>query len=109
MTKYRSAWLPEGHLIQDDEDFNRYVDYIHWNPDKHGLVRSVPDWPHASFHDYVQRGLCPENWGGEDPVSIEAGKMTRTMRFPFVTAAYAGFHWVNGGTWAALTLKIKYL
>jgi hypothetical protein len=35
--------------------------------------------------------------------------MTRTMRFPLVTAAYAGFHWVNGGTWAALTLKIKYL
>ncbi|MBI4964085.1 MAG: transposase [Desulfomonile tiedjei] len=62
------------HLIRDDEDFNRHVDYIHWNPVKHGWVRRVGDWPHSSFHDYVRRGLYPEDWGGEDIASLEAAE-----------------------------------
>lgn len=62
------------HVIRDDEDFNRHVDYIHWNPLKHGWVRHVADWPHSSFHEYVRRGLYPENWGSEDPVKLEAGE-----------------------------------
>jgi putative transposase len=59
------------HLIRNDEDFNRHVDYIHWNPIKHGWADSVTDWPHSSFHDYVRRGLYPEGWGSKDPGSIE--------------------------------------
>jgi len=62
------------HLIPDDEDFNRHVDYVHWNPVKHGWAQRVADWPHSSFHDYVRRGLYPENWGGEDLASVEAGE-----------------------------------
>lgn len=62
------------HLIRDDEDFNRHVDYVHWNPVKHGWVRRVADWPHSSFDDYVRRGLYPENWGGTETESIEAGE-----------------------------------
>lgn len=52
------------HLIRDEEDFNRHVDYIHWNPVKHGWVPCVADWPHSSFHDYVERGIYPADWGG---------------------------------------------
>ena len=59
------------HLIRNDEDFKRNVDYIHWNPVKHGLVSRVVDWPHSSFHEYVHRGLYPEDWGGEQAISIE--------------------------------------
>jgi putative transposase len=53
------------HTIRDDEDFERHVDYIHFNPVKHGHVGRVRDWPHSSFHAYVKRGLLPEDWGGD--------------------------------------------
>lgn len=52
------------HTIRDDRDFERHVDYIHINPVKHGLVTTVADWPHSSFHRYVQRGLLPPDWAG---------------------------------------------
>ncbi len=50
------------HLIRDDQDFQRHVDYIHWNPVKHGLVSQVKDWPYSSFHSYVRRNILPEAW-----------------------------------------------
>jgi putative transposase len=62
------------HLIRDDEDFNRHIDYIHWNPVKHGWAKHVADWPYSSFHHYVRRGLYPANWGAEIGLEIEAGE-----------------------------------
>ena len=53
------------HAIRDDADLERYVDYIHYNPVKHGVVSRVVDWPHSSFHRYVERGLLPADWGGD--------------------------------------------
>ena len=53
------------HAIRDDSDLARHVDYIHFNPVKHGLVSRVRDWPHSSFHRYVSRGELPEDWGGD--------------------------------------------
>ena len=51
------------HQIRDEEDLARHVDYIHFNPVKHGLVAQVKDWPHSSFHKWVQRGDLPAAWG----------------------------------------------
>jgi putative transposase len=53
------------HTIRDDRDFERHVDYIHFNPVKHGLVARVRDWPHSSFHRYVRLGIMPEDWAGD--------------------------------------------
>jgi putative transposase len=53
------------HVIRDDDDLERYADYIHFNPVKHGLVSRVADWPHSSFHQYVARGTLPLDWGGD--------------------------------------------
>jgi putative transposase len=53
------------HAIRDDADFERHVDYIHFNPVKHGYVARVADWPHSSFHRYVERGLLAQDWGGD--------------------------------------------
>jgi putative transposase len=53
------------HLIRNQDDFNRHVEYIHWNPVKHGWVKKVADWPYSSFHDYVGKGVYPTEWGGE--------------------------------------------
>ncbi|MBI3773533.1 MAG: transposase [Gammaproteobacteria bacterium] len=52
------------HLIRDEEDLARHIDYIHWNPVKHGHAARVADWPYSSFHRYVQQGKCPIDWGG---------------------------------------------
>lgn len=54
------------HRIRDEDDLARHVDYIHFNPVKHGLVTQVGDWPYSSFHRYVARGLLPADWGGRD-------------------------------------------
>ncbi len=54
------------HQIRDDVDLQRHVDYIHFNPVKHGLVQRVADWPHSSFHRYVERGFLSVDWGGGD-------------------------------------------
>jgi putative transposase len=53
------------HSILDDADFDRHVDYIHYNPVKHGLVTRVCDWPYSSFKRYVARGILPLDWGGD--------------------------------------------
>jgi putative transposase len=53
------------HTIRDEGDFERHVDYIHFNPLKHGLVERVRDWQHSSFHRYVKGGLLPEDWAGD--------------------------------------------
>jgi putative transposase len=62
------------HVIRDDRDFERHVDYIHWNPVKHGWVKRVCDWPHSSFHAYVRRGVYPEDWACDLDSAIEAGE-----------------------------------
>ena len=51
------------HVIRDDMDMQRHIDYVHYNPVKHGLVNHVKDWPYSSFHRYVRRGLIELHWG----------------------------------------------
>ena len=53
------------HLIRDDADYARHVEYCHINPVKHGFVDRVRDWPHSSFHRDVRSGLFPDDWAGD--------------------------------------------
>jgi putative transposase len=53
------------HAIRDNTDLERHVDYIHYNPVKHGHVTRVADWAHSSFHRYVERGMLDPDWGGD--------------------------------------------
>jgi len=52
------------HTIRDPNDFSRHVDYLHFNPVKHGLVKTVRDWPYSSFHRFVVKNVYPADWGG---------------------------------------------
>jgi putative transposase len=52
------------HTVRDDADLVRHVDYIHYNPVKHGLASRVSDWPYSSFHRYVRLGALPRDWAG---------------------------------------------
>ena len=53
------------HAIRNDADLDSHLDYIHYNPVKHGLVSRVADWPHSSFHRFVERGWLASDWGGD--------------------------------------------
>lgn len=64
------------HQIRDDGDFARHVDYIHWNPVKHGLAARAADWPYSTFHRFVRDGAYPSDWGlvVPDAADITAGE-----------------------------------
>jgi putative transposase len=53
------------HTLRDEVDFERHVDYIHFNPVKHGHVNRVSDWPYSTFHQMVRLGVYPEDWAGD--------------------------------------------
>jgi len=52
------------HLIRNADDFERHLDYVHWNPVKHGYVSRVVEWEFSTFHRYVKAGVYPADWGG---------------------------------------------
>lgn len=51
------------HTIRDERDYRNHVDYIHYNPVKHGHVSHVIDWPYSSFQQYVAKGIIEPDWG----------------------------------------------
>jgi len=63
----RTVWQRRfwEHTLRDERDFRRHLDYIHFNPVKHGLVRRAGDWPYSSFHRWVRDGGYPTDWGGD--------------------------------------------
>jgi len=56
------------HVIRDERDYERHVDYIHFNPVKHGHVARAADWPYSSFHRYVERGIYDLDWGADEDI-----------------------------------------
>ena len=66
-----SAWQSRywERTVRDEAELQRRVDYVHINPLKHGLVEAVKDWPHSTFHSYVDRGWLPVDWSASvDPI-----------------------------------------
>lgn len=57
------------YVIRDEDDFERHLDYVHYNPVKHGHVRCPHEWRFSSFHRWVRQGVYPRNWacGGDPP------------------------------------------
>ncbi|GGY55168.1 REP-associated tyrosine transposase [Parvularcula lutaonensis] len=56
-------WQPRywEHTIRSDEDFANHVNYVHYNPVKHGLVRDMDEWPHSTWHRWKrENGLTWE-------------------------------------------------
>ena len=60
------------HTIRDDVDYNRHMDYIHYNPVKHKLVAAVKDWPYSTFHHLCKIGIYSFDWG--EDITIDAGE-----------------------------------
>ncbi|MBR8839295.1 MAG: transposase [Stigonema ocellatum SAG 48.90 = DSM 106950] len=68
--KEKSIWQRRfwEHCIRDEKDFTAHVEYIHYNPVKHGLVKSPKDWEYSSFHRYVREGIYDVGWGAEEKI-----------------------------------------
>lgn len=60
----RGVWQRRfwDHAIRNDEDYKRHMDYIHYNPVKHGLAQCPHLWPHSSFAKWVRRSVYADNW-----------------------------------------------
>ena len=69
--RQRGIWQKRywEHVVRDEEDLKRCVNYVHWNPRKHQLVARVRDWKWSSFHRMVLEGEYDIDWGGTDPTS----------------------------------------
>jgi putative transposase len=59
------------HIIRNQDDFNRHVDYIHFNPVKHRMANSPLEWRYSSFGEYLREGLYQVDWGGKASLVFE--------------------------------------
>ncbi|MBO1531258.1 transposase [Psychrobacter sp. F1192] len=59
------------HRIRDELDYQRHMDYIHYNAVKHGYAERSIDWPYSTFQKYVEKGFYSSDWGGESVSEIE--------------------------------------
>jgi putative transposase len=58
------------HTIRDEVDLERHIEYIHYNPVRHGLVKEVGEWKWSSFHKYVENGWYPPGKMDQPPEDI---------------------------------------
>lgn len=61
------------HLVRDEDDLRRHIDYIHINPVKHGHAARAVDWPYSSFRRWVAAGVYPMEWAAA-PMAREASR-----------------------------------
>ncbi|MCP4570437.1 MAG: transposase [FCB group bacterium] len=64
--KSQRVWQPRfwDHIIRDQSDMNRHIDYIHFNPVKHALADSPFEWEFSTIHKFRQHGYYENrDWG----------------------------------------------
>jgi putative transposase len=67
-----TIWQRRGweHLVRDERDWKNHLDYVHFNPVKHGLVATPRDWAYSTFGKYVSLGEYDEQWGATEPSNL---------------------------------------
>ena len=72
--QYRGqVWQPRfwDHVIRDQEDLNRHIDYIHYNPVKHGLIADPFTWRYSSLDKYYRDGYYSRDRGVKKKLRME--------------------------------------
>jgi putative transposase len=61
--KEKGIWQSRywAHIILDENDLNKHIDYIHFNPMKHYNI-APKDWEYSSFKKYVNNKFYDINW-----------------------------------------------
>ena len=69
------------HTLEDEDDFEKHFDYIHFNPVKHGYVRCPHEWEWSSFHRWVKAGVYPWHWAcfSEESTQEKLRRMSTTI------------------------------
>ena len=62
--RYRPIWQKRfhDHLIRDDRDRDDHLDYLVYNPVRHGLATCPHAWPYSSFARLVRAGRYDARW-----------------------------------------------
>jgi putative transposase len=70
-------WQPRfwDHIIRDESDLEKHMDYIHYNPVKHGVAKAPSEWKHSTYQFWQDRGIYPRGWGIEDEPESISGLM----------------------------------
>ena len=68
----RGIWHPRfwEHWIRDTEDLENHLDYIHYNPTKHGYQLRPANWPYSTIHKYIRMGHYHKDWGSSIPRNL---------------------------------------
>jgi putative transposase len=70
------------HTIRSQSDLMRHVEYIHYNPVRHGLVLCPHAWPYSTFRRWVSKGYYTEQWccrcQGRQPVPPDFSMLDTT-------------------------------
>ena len=74
--KERAIWQRRywEHTIRSEQDFTAHMDYVHYNPVKHGWAETVADWPYSTFHRWVEKGVYQNDWGSVPAGNVIAGE-----------------------------------
>jgi len=59
------------HVIRDQRDMNRHLDYIHYNPVHHGVVNDPFAYDLSSLRDWHKEGYYERDWGTKDQITLE--------------------------------------
>ena len=62
------------HTLRDERDYKSHLDYVHFNPVKHGYAKKVADWPYSTFRRYVMQGIYLHDWGDEIDNMLAVGE-----------------------------------
>ncbi len=62
------------HTVRDADDYAEHMDYIHFNPVKHGHATHAAGWPLSSFHRCAAHGLYPADWTAPNHDALEGGE-----------------------------------
>ncbi len=65
-------WQPRyyDHILRDERDLRTHLDYVHYNPVRHGYVAMAGQYRWSSFHAWVARGAYESCWGVREPPTI---------------------------------------
>jgi putative transposase len=66
--RYGQIWQRRfwDHTIRNADDLQRHLDYIHYNPVKHGLIECPFEWTESSACEFLRRGNYSSDWGRDD-------------------------------------------
>jgi len=62
------------HRIKNEKDYALHMDYLHYNPVKHGYCKAPSKWRYSTLHRLKAEGIYPEDWG-----ECNSSKMNMTI------------------------------